>query len=189
MKKHLMMGTVALLLAVLALFPTGQVALADEISCRGSLGAITVDNLKVPSGATCTLTGTRVQETIVVESRAILRASGIRVVGNIQAEGARAVNVTTNSTVGGSIQIKQGGSARIATTRITGDLQFDANRAAISATGNTIGGSLQAFQNTGGLTITRNRINGNLQCKENQPAPTGSGNIVQGSKEDQCARL
>ena len=33
-------------------------ALADERICRGTLGRITVDNLKVPAGATCKLNRT-----------------------------------------------------------------------------------------------------------------------------------
>jgi hypothetical protein len=37
------------------------VARGEERVCRGSLGAITVDNLRVPQGATCTLQDTRVQ--------------------------------------------------------------------------------------------------------------------------------
>ena len=35
-------------------------SMAEEISCQGTLGAITVDNVKVPSGKTCNLNGTRV---------------------------------------------------------------------------------------------------------------------------------
>ena len=33
-------------------------AFAEERSCRGALGKVTVDNLRVPQGATCTLDGT-----------------------------------------------------------------------------------------------------------------------------------
>lgn len=36
-------------------------ASADERTCRGKLGAITVDDLRVPDGATCTLDGTPVK--------------------------------------------------------------------------------------------------------------------------------
>ena len=36
-------------------------ALAEERSCRGTLGQVTVDNLRVPQGATCTLSGTHVK--------------------------------------------------------------------------------------------------------------------------------
>lgn len=75
----------------------------------------------------------------------------------------------TSSTVGGSIQLKQGQAASLRSNRVTGDVQSFTNRAA--------------------QTISGNRINGNLQCKENVPAPTGSGNVVGGNKQDQCRRL
>ena len=49
-------------------------AQAEERVCRGTLGAVTVDNLRVPQGATCTLNGTRVQGTVKVERNATLTA-------------------------------------------------------------------------------------------------------------------
>ena len=48
------------------LLPAGQ-ALAEERVCRGTIGAVTVDNLRVPQGATCTLNGTYVKGTVKVE--------------------------------------------------------------------------------------------------------------------------
>ena len=73
------------------------VAHAEETTCRGSLGAVTVDNLRVPQGASCTLTATRVQGTVKVEANASLTARNIRVIGNVQAENARSVRVSTSS--------------------------------------------------------------------------------------------
>jgi hypothetical protein len=166
-----------------------HIAIAEEIACQGNLGAITVDNLKVPQGKTCTLKGTTVKGNIVIERRATLKAIGAKVNGNIQAEGASLVDVSSGATVGGSIQVKQGSAARVVNTRINQDVQFESNSGQMVANQNQIGGNLQAFQNTGGVTIQQNRINGNLQCKENAPKPIGGGNIVQGSKEDQCANL
>lgn len=179
--------TLALAL-VLALFFTVRAVQAEEVTCQSSLGAVTVDNLRVPQSATCILTGTRVEGTITVEANATLQASNVTVISNIQAENAAQVNVASGS-VGGSIQIFQSGSATITTVQITGDLYFDENSRALLADQNIIGGNLQAFQNTGGVTFTVNTIDGNLQCKENIPTPTGGGNIVQGNKEDQCADL
>jgi hypothetical protein len=173
---------------MLALAPA-QVAHAEETVCTGFLGAETHDNVRVPQGATCTMEGTFIQGTIKVETNASLRASDVHVIGNVQAEGARSVNVTRGSFVGGSIQVVQGGGAVVRNSEITMDILFDENTARLSARSNQIGGSLQAFQNTGGVVIARNVIDGNLQCKENVPAPTGGDNIVQGNKEDQCANL
>ena len=147
---------------------TAVPAAAEERSCRGSIGAVTVDNLRVPQDAICTLNGTRVQGTVKVERGATLRAANIRVIGNVQAENHKQVNLS-GSAVGGSVQVKQGGGSSLSSTTVNGDVQY--------------------FTNRGTITIRYNRIDGNLQCKENQPAPTGGGNVVQGNKEDQCSRL
>ena len=178
---------IALALLVLAL--AGPATFADELDCFGALGAVTVDNLRVPQDATCTLDGTRVEGTIKVETNATLYATSVDVDGNVQAENAARVEVLPGSAVGGSVQIVQSGAARVDSVVINGDLFFDENDLYLIATNSVIGGNLQAFQNSGGLLITNNTIDGNLQCKENIPAPIGGGNVVQGNKEDQCANL
>jgi hypothetical protein len=176
-------------LAALAGLALAAPAAAEETTCRGTIGAATVDNLRVPQGATCTLNRTLVKGTVKVERAATLHARGVRVIGNVQGENARAVNVTDGSRVGGSVQVKQGAGARVLDSFITHDIQYDANNSSLEASRNRVGGSIQVFQNTGGVRIASNRVDGNLQCKENRPAPTGGGNVVQGVKEDQCARL
>jgi hypothetical protein len=159
-------------LAVLAVSLAGAVtagpASAEERTCRGTIGAVTVDNLRVPQGATCILRGTRVKGTVKVGRRATLHATSLRVVGNVQAEGAARVNVAS-SRIGGSVQIVQGTASTLHRNVVTGDVQY--------------------FENRGVISVTRNRVNGNLQCKENRQRPRGGANVVQGNKEDQCARL
>jgi hypothetical protein len=116
----------------------------------------------------------------------------VEVDGNIQAEGARSVNVVVlngeRSFVGGNVQIKQGGTALIDRVDVTEDLQFEENRGKVSATKNVIGGNLQAYKNAGGVTIRNNRIAENLQCFDNNPPPTGGGNTA-GDKDGQCENL
>jgi hypothetical protein len=164
-------------------------ALAEERVCRGTIGATTVDNLRVPEYANCVLLGTRVKGTVKVEWNATLRAEDVVVIGNVQAENAKNVRVQDGSRVGGSVQVKQGGAATVSDSRVEGDIQYDSNSAMLRVLRNRVGGSVQAFQNVGGLEIRRNTIDGNLQCKENRPAPVGGRNVVGGNKEDQCARL
>jgi len=176
-------------LALIAAAMAASPAFAEERTCRGTLGAVTVDNLRVPQNATCRLNGTFVKGTIKVERNATLIARGIRVVGNVQAENASNVIVSESSRVGGSVQVKQGGAATVTSSRITGDIQYDANTRYLKANSNNVGGSIQVVGNSGGAEIFRNVVNGNLQCKENRPAPTGGGNRVGGNKEDQCARF
>lgn len=164
-------------------------ASSEERVCRGRIGAVTLDNIRVPPGATCTLTGTRAKGTVKVERNATLNAREVVVIGNVQAENAKLVRVIRQSRVGGSVQVKQGGGATVADSRIDSDIQYETNRTQLRALRNRVGGNIQVFQNRGGVEIRRNRVDGNLQCKANRPAPVGGGNIVQGSKEDQCARL
>lgn len=178
--------TVLLLAATLA---NVSPASAEETVCRRALGAVTVDNLRVPSGATCTLDRTFVKGTIKVERGATLQARQVRVIGNVQGEGAANVRILSRSLVGGSVQIVQGGAAVVDFSTISGDVLYDSNNRRLAVTRSIVGGNVQAFKNIGGLEISDNDIDGNLQCKENRPRPTGGRNVVQGNKEDQCARL
>src|SRR5688572_22723958 len=101
-----------------------QPASAEERTCRGSLGAVTVDNVRVPQSATTTLNGTRVQATINVERNATLHANSVTVIGNVQGENAAYVRVLAGSSVGGSVQVVQGGAARVANSAVGADIVF-----------------------------------------------------------------
>jgi len=174
-------------IALVALTMVPAILFAEETRCRGELGAVTVDNLRVPDGARCTLSRTRVKGTLKVESGASLDARGVRVDGNVQAENARQVLLGQSSRIGGSVQIKQGGSASVLDSHVEGDIQYDANGSSLRANDNRVGGNVQIIGNDGRAEIYRNTIDGNLQCKENSPRPVGGGNKVRGNKEDQCS--
>jgi hypothetical protein len=57
----------------------GGPAWAEDRACRGTIGDVTVHNLRVPDDETCILDGTLVEGTVKVESDAVLKAYGIRV--------------------------------------------------------------------------------------------------------------
>jgi len=184
-------GMLALMMGLAALLVAAQAAQAEERTCRGTIGPTTVDNLRVPQGASCTLNGTRVEGTVKVERKATLVANTIRVKGNVQSEGFKNITLKQDSVVVGSVQLENGlddGSGKVLNSKVNGDLQFFSNEARMVAKGNTLLANFQANQNTGGLVIQNNRIAENLQCQANNPPPTGSGNTA-GDKEDQCAAL
>lgn len=172
--------------AALLAAPPG--AHAEERDCVGAIGAETVDNVRVPEGAACTMNGTFVKGTVKVERGATLEAQAVRVIGNVQGEGAANV-VLRESTVGGSVQVKQGGAAETTASRVTGDIQYDQQAGPLRVADNVVNGSVQVVANRGGITVATNTIDGNLQCKENAPPPVGGGNLVHGNAEDQCAAL
>jgi hypothetical protein len=183
-----MRGNLAAMLVAAAIGLAGSASLAEETICDGSLGDVTVDNLLVPDGASCSLRGTRVEGTVKVGTGASLKAGGLHVIGNVQGEGAASVKLF-KSFVGGSVQLVQGGAALVKGNHVDGDILFDSNDGGSAAFRNDVGGNVQAFQNKGGVGIAKNHIDGNLQCKENEPAPRGGANVVQGNAEDQCASL
>lgn len=191
MRRHQLIAaaTLTLGLALVATVSSGPPAAAEERTCRGRIGRTTVDNVRVPPGATCTLAGTRLIGTVKIERGATLHALGARINGNVQGEGAAFVRVAQGSRVGGSYQVVQGGRATLLDSVVQGQVLVDENRRRINIRRNVVGDSIQAFQNRGGVAIFRNLVDGNLQCKENRPAPTGGGNRVQGNKEDQCRRF
>lgn len=164
------------------------VAGAEETNCTGTIGAEQLDNIFVPDGRSCTLNGTRLNGNIVIGTGATLSASGARVNGNIQSSGFRAVFLNAGTTVGGSVQLNQGGSAQIVGIVVNSDVQLESNSRRLVVRDSDIGSNLQVFQNTGGVVLRNNDIAQNLQCKQNAPAPIGGGNQA-GNKEDQCAAL
>ncbi|PVG80887.1 hypothetical protein DDE18_21125 [Nocardioides gansuensis] len=165
---------VALPLVAVSLGLGAAPAHADDTTCHGTIGAVSLDgNVIVPEGALCRLIGTRVDGNVQVKSGAVLKAKGVRVGGSVQAENHERVVVKAlnggRSHVDGSIQLKQGDGGRIARTDVGSDIQL--------------------FTNVGLFVVESNHVDGNLQCKSNNPKPTGSNNVVQGNKEDQCRDL
>src|SRR5687768_9686168 len=130
MSRTLKLSTTLMAAGFLLLSPVG--ASAEETTCRGTIGDRTVDNLRVPQSATCTLNGTRVKGTIKVERNAVLVANDVVVIGNVQAENAKNVKVRDGSRVSGSVQVVQGGGATVADSKINADILYDENSAPLA---------------------------------------------------------
>jgi subtilisin family serine protease len=143
------------------------IPIVGEYRCMGTSGGLTVDNLVVPEGRTCTLNGAQVRGSVKVEAGAVLVASRLNVKGSVQVKIAASVDIS-DSVVGSSVQVEESGPVRLNALRVSGDMQI--------------------VKNTDSLTISDNTISGNLQCKDNSQTPTG-GNNVAGKKEDQCSDL
>lgn len=162
---------------------------ANPEACRGTIGAITVEDVKVPQGASCTLNGTRVQGNVEIDRGGTLRATRTVVGGNVQSQRHALVTIRESSRVGGSVQLEAGGEVQVADSRVDGSIQLKSNTRHVGVARSVVGSDIQLFSNSGGSLVRGNRVDGNLQCKGNVPAPTGGSNVVQGNKEDQCARL
>jgi hypothetical protein len=173
---------------VLLLLPASLVS-AEEQRCVGTLGAITVDNLRVPANRTCLLNCTEVPGNIVVGRNAALVITMANVNGNIEARYARGLTVVGNSRVNGNIQISLSRGITIRNSLINGNVQLSGNRGLLRILANQISGNVQAYNRRGRLRIAGNSINSNLQCRYNRPLSVGGNNKVGGNREHQCARL
>lgn len=163
--------------------------LSGNVTCDGlRIGAVALDTVIVPAGAACVLEGTSLIGSLLVGQGASVSATGVRINGNLQAEGAAMTTLGGASRIGGSVQIKDGLSASITGATIVGDLQFESMSGPVSASGNRLGGNVQATGNRGGVALLSNRMEGALQCTGNLPAPTGSGNVAS-VRQEQCRDL
>lgn len=159
----------------------------SSISCANwRVGAITVDNVDVPSGMACRLTGTTVRGSVQVQPGGILLASGVQVAGSVQGDLATHVQVTgTASRVTGNIELEGGGSATVQGLQVGGDVFVNGLSELVLVRNTRVAGNVQVFDGLGGGEIRGNRITGNLQCTGNIPAPLASNNTA-ASIEDQC---
>jgi hypothetical protein len=163
--------------------------LSGNVTCVNlTIGAIRLDSVIVPSGASCTLLGTLLNGSLEVQATATAIAENVNITGGVTSDGAARLSISGTSLVGGSVQVQRGAGATLSGIGITGDLQIDAMAGPVTASANRVTGNLQAIGNLGGLTFNGNTMGGVLQCKENLPAPTGSGNVAT-LKEDQCRTL
>lgn len=80
----------AALISMFVLVPAAPAAQADATTCEGAMGAVVVEDLVVPAGATCTLDGTQVLGDVTVEPNATLTADFARIGGSVTlASGSR----------------------------------------------------------------------------------------------------
>ena len=142
----------------------------------------------MPAGATCTLTGTRIDGDVTVGAGATLQARGMSVGGHLSAQGAAVVTVNSSSTVAGSILLRQGGSATLDQVQVNGNVRLEANQRALSTTRNQVRGSMQIVANQAGVIVRDNVVSGTLECSNNQLAPLGGANQA-GGLAAQCAEL
>lgn len=88
-------GIFALAAGMLTLMVAAPSAQAEERVCRGTIGATTVDNLRVPTGATCSLSGTQVKGTVKVERGA--NRIRVKAISRARASGTSASTTTPPS--------------------------------------------------------------------------------------------
>ena len=166
-----------------AIFGTGNNVICQNLS----LGAHTYNNVVVPAGARCLLTGTRLIGNLELQVGASVDTVNAVIDGNLSADRSGPVQVYDGQ-FNGSIQVRRGQSVVVFGTRLNGSVQLDDNIGPLWLQSLRLDGNIQLDNNRGPASLNGNVANGNLQCTGNQPAPTGAGNLA-ASKQGQCAGL
>jgi hypothetical protein len=176
-------------LALTGVFVGAPAAHADDFQCVGVVGPITVDNVVVPSGTECLLSGTQVLGNVKTEPGADLTMGGANVHGNVQVmSGSTAAAFF--STIGGDYQCDGCLSQDLFLSRVGGNFQVtgaedqalvvisdvaggveivDSGSAAgfFSIDETVIGGNVKFEKNAGSTAFRENTIGGELQIFEN----------------------
>jgi hypothetical protein len=195
------LSTLAGLLAVCA---GGTVAHAKD--CSGTLTPGSYDNVNVPAGQFCTISGTvDVTGNVTVGAGAILQVlptAKFTVNSSLLATNAASVNITSSAAgavnILGSVSVTGTGFVLIEETFIGGTVSVANSHATfiILFQDNVGGNVLVRNNNTSGgpnsNTIAANIIGGSLVCSGNTPAPGlggGGANTVGGARAGQCSGL
>ena len=80
---------------------------ADDVQCGGLMTAVTVRNVTVPSGGTCTLRDSTVTGNVSASTASYFQATHTRIAGDVVGAGAQTLFVEDGSTIQGSIRASQ----------------------------------------------------------------------------------
>ncbi|MET9478530.1 hypothetical protein ACFYWN_22930 [Streptomyces sp. NPDC002917] len=132
-------------------------------TCVGDGGAVTVSNdLVVPAGKSCTLTGTKVKGTVTVEAGADLVAAGATFNGAVTVEENAYLDLT-DTTVKGALRTNSAFGAHLEKSNLK---EVDATQGFVYVVDSTLGGNVSA--EAGELYVSGSTLSGSLTGDGNQ---------------------
>ncbi|MFJ8000423.1 hypothetical protein ACIQ7D_25365 [Streptomyces sp. NPDC096310] len=142
----------------------GSAQAALYTTCVGDGGAVTVNNdLVVPAGKSCTLTGTKVKGTVTVEDGADLVAAGATFNGAVNVGGNAYLDLT-DTTVKGALTTRAAFGAHLQDTTVKAGIT--ATEGFVYAVDSALGGTVRA--ESGELYVSGSTLDGALTGDRNQ---------------------
>ncbi|MEV8228458.1 hypothetical protein AB0P41_20780 [Streptomyces sp. NPDC079167] len=142
---------------------SGSAQAALYTTCVGDGGAVTVTNdLVVPAGKSCTLTGTKVKGTVTVEAGADLVAAGATFNGAVTVEENAYLDLT-DTTVKGALTTESAFGAHLEKSNLKA---VDATGGFVYVVDSTLGGNVRT--GAGELYVSGSTLNGSLTGDGNQ---------------------
>lgn len=166
-------GSAALLvaLATALVMMAVPVAAAAPTQCVGTLGAVTVGNVVVPSGMHCEMVGTTVTGNVRVEDGASLRASESNIAGHVIGRDTAWVCLQFGSELGGNFDVTGGNLGTTtgfdALVMVGGNAKVSENAGLTFIDFAQVGGNIDVSGNTGTLEIEFNTVGGNVKVTDN----------------------
>ena len=169
-----------------------------QVTCDGTIGAVTVGSVVVADGTACVLDGTTVKGGVTVGAGAALDMSDVRVYQGVTA--TRSGRVTAaGSQVGGAVNATGAGVVRLSDTAVVGSVavtgeatSFSASRVAVG--GSVSGTSVSRFDVSGsyvlGSIVAKESFNGGNLCDNwvyRDARVDGSGGAILVGGSDSCA--
>lgn len=127
-----------------------------SVTCDGTIGAQTVDNVVVADNAGCVLTGTTVRGGITVGAGAALDLSDVTVGQGVTAASSGRVSAV-NTVVGGSVTSTNSGQIRLADSAVGGDVvvsgETNVTAIGLAVAGSVTGTSVNRFDLSGSYVL------------------------------------
>jgi hypothetical protein len=90
--------------AVMVVLAIASPAAARDLKCNGVFKGKTYDDVTVPRGAACTLTGGKVRGDVKALKDSYFQSTGTAIRGDVEGKGAQTIFIDTGSKVGGSVE-------------------------------------------------------------------------------------
>jgi uncharacterized protein (TIGR03437 family) len=165
-------------------------------TCNGLYNGTFNGDLTVSSGQNCVLVNGGVSGNVTVNGGNLVLTQA-KVAGNVQITEGGTFNISSGTTIGGSLQIQDlpNGPAQnqVCGSTVNNDVSFQNNGVAVligaaasaSCAGNTIGGNLTIQNNAAAAGAVGNTVGGNLTVQNNSASTIVNGNTVNGNLQVQ----
>jgi hypothetical protein len=124
--------------AVAAVLAIASPADARDLKCNGVFKGKTYDDVTVPRGAACTLTGSTVRGDVKALKDAYFQATDTAVRGDVEGKGAQTIFIDTGSRVAGSVEAVGAIQFYVYNSTIGEDIEPERVEEAVQICGNTV---------------------------------------------------
>jgi hypothetical protein len=130
------LGLIAAMVAVVLALVSP--AAARDLRCNGVFKGKTYDDVTVPRGAACTLTGATIRGDVKALGHAYLQTRNTTVRGDVEGSGAQTIFIDSGSNVGGSVEAVKATQFFVFNSTVGEDIEPERTGEVVHICGNTV---------------------------------------------------